>query len=180
LPPLVIHIVCAGAGRRTLPASDEVTGAGGNRNAAPQVVPLSMEPFPSVEDEMRQLIAAAVVAALAALASPALSLAQGAEQKITTVDVKSLGTGLRASKVIGSDVVNENKETIGKIDDLLVSTDAHNVFAVISVGGFLGIGSKLVAVRYEELRRASDTPGLILPGASKESLSALPEYTYAR
>jgi hypothetical protein len=132
-----------------------------------------------MEDEMTKLIAATALATIAVLATPTLSPAQGAPQKITTVDVKSLGTGLRASKVIGSDVVNENKDSIGKIDDLLISNDAHNVFAVISVGGFLGIGSKLIAIRYEELRRASDTTGFILPGATKESLSALPEYTYA-
>ena len=128
---------------------------------------------------MRQLIAAAVATAVL-LTGQAQTFAQGATQKITTVDVKTLGTGLRASKVIGSDVVNENKDSIGKIDDLLISTDAHDVFAVISVGGLLGIGSKLVAMRYEDLRRASDTTGFILPGASKESLSALPEYTYAK
>ena len=129
---------------------------------------------------MRQLIAAAAVVTAVLLTGPAQTFAQGATQKITTVDVKTLGTGLRASKIIGSDVVNENKDSIGKIDDLLISTDAHDVFAVISVGGFLGMGSKLVAVRYEDLRRASDTTGFILPGASKESLSALPEYTYAK
>jgi hypothetical protein len=129
---------------------------------------------------MKQLIAATALAVIAALAAPIPSLAQGTTQKITTVDVKSLGTGLRASKVIGGDVVNENKDSIGKVDDLLISTDGHNVFAVISVRGFLGIGSKLMAVRYEELRRASDTTGFILPGATKESLSALPEYTYTK
>ena|SRR5215469_9950190 len=129
---------------------------------------------------MRQLIAAGAVATAVLLTGPAQTFAQGATQKMATVDVKTVGTGLRASKVIGSDVVNEKKETIGKIDDLLISTDAHDVFAVISAGGFLGIGSKLVAVRYEDLRRASDTAGFILPGASKESLSALPEYTYAK
>jgi len=48
------------------------------------------------------------------------------------------------------------------------------------VGVFLGIGSTLVAVGYADLRRASDTTGFILPGASKESLGALPEYTYAK
>ena len=99
---------------------------------------------------MRQLIAAGAVATAVLLTGPAQTFAQGATQKMATVDVKTVGTGLRASKVIGSDVVNEKKETIGKIDDLLISTDAHDVFAVISAGGFLGIGSKLVGVRYED------------------------------
>jgi hypothetical protein len=37
--------------------------------------------------------------------------------------------------------VNENKDTIGKIDDLIISHDDHKVYAVVSVGGFLGMGS---------------------------------------
>jgi hypothetical protein len=35
-----------------------------------------------------------------------------------------------------------------------------------SVGGFLGIGSKLVAVRYEDLQPTPDNKGFVLPGAS--------------
>jgi hypothetical protein len=47
----------------------------------------------------------------------------------------------RASKVIGSSVVNEANETIGKIDDLLVSRDGKQPYAVLSIGGFLGRGA---------------------------------------
>ena len=81
------------------------------------------------------------------------------------------------SKIIGSDVVNSNKDTIGKIDDLIVSSD-HKLIAVISVGGFLGIGTKLVAVRYDDLQPTSNNAGFILPGATKDSLKALPEFSY--
>jgi PRC-barrel domain protein len=40
-------------------------------------------------------------------------------------------------KVIGSAVVNDKNETIGKIDDLLVSLDGKQPYAVLSIGGFL-------------------------------------------
>ena len=51
--------------------------------------------------------------------------AQGTPQTIelAKVDVQKLAAGYRASKVIGSNVVNDANETIGEIDELLVSFD---------------------------------------------------------
>jgi hypothetical protein len=62
------------------------------------------------------------------------------------VNVQKLAAGYRASKVIGSSITNDANETIGKIDDLLVSSDGKDPYAVLSIGGFLGVGSHLVAV----------------------------------
>jgi hypothetical protein len=66
--------------------------------------------------------------------------AQGTPQTIelVKVDVQELAADYRASKVIGSSVVNNANETIGKIDDLLVSSDGKQPYAVLSIGGFLG------------------------------------------
>jgi hypothetical protein len=47
------------------------------------------------------------------------------------VDVHKLAAGYRASKVIGSSVVNDANETIGKIADLLVSPDGKQPYAVL-------------------------------------------------
>ena len=127
---------------------------------------------------MKKLVAVTALTVFAAMAAPALVGAQGVTQTITTVDIKTLATGYRSSKVVGSDVVNEKKETIGKVDDLLISRDQH-LYAVISVGGFLGMGSKLVAVPYGELAPTADNSGFVLAGATKDSLKALPEYKYA-
>jgi sporulation protein YlmC with PRC-barrel domain len=128
---------------------------------------------------MKKIATMAAVAAIMAAAVPAIVVAQGTTQTISVVDVKMLGTGLRASKIIGADVVNENKDTIGKIDDLIISHDDHKVYAVISVGGFLGMGSKLVAVNYDDLQPTSNNNGFVLAGATKDSLKSLPEYKYA-
>jgi hypothetical protein len=57
------------------------------------------------------------------------------------VDVQKVAAGYRASKVIGSSVLNEANETIGKIDDLLVTRDGKEPYAVLSIGGFLGMGT---------------------------------------
>ena len=64
------------------------------------------------------------------------------------VDPQSLATGYRTSKVVGSTVVNGANETVGTIDDLIVTADEKVPFAVLSVGGFLGMGTKYVVVPY--------------------------------
>jgi hypothetical protein len=50
-------------------------------------------------------------------------------------------------------------------------------FAVLSVGGFLGMGTKYVVVPYSAL--VVHDKRMMLPGATKESLKSLPEFKYA-
>jgi PRC-barrel domain len=97
--------------------------------------------------------------------------------EVAKVDITKLAAGYRASKVIGSSVVNDSNETIGTIDDLLVSPDGKDPFAVLSVGGFLGMGSHLVVVPYDNLRVVDKK--LMLPGGTKDGLKMLPEFKYA-
>ena len=51
-----------------------------------------------------------------------------------------------ASKMIGVEVRNTAGDSVGKIDDLLVTDGGTLKAVVIDVGGFLGIGSKRIAV----------------------------------
>ena len=105
--------------------------------------------------------------------------AQGTPQtvELVKVDVQKLAAGYRSSKVVGSNVVNDANETIGKIDDLLVSRDGRQPYAVLSVGGFLGMGNRLVVVPYDLLKFGDNK--VILPGGTKEGLKMLPEFKYA-
>jgi len=105
--------------------------------------------------------------------------AQGTPQtvELAKVDVQKLSAGYRASKVIGSSVVNDANETIGTVDDLLVSRDGKQPYAVLSIGGFLGMGNRLVVVPYETLKFADKK--VMLPGGTKEGLKMLPEFKYA-
>lgn len=121
-------------------------------------------------------------AALLTITTMGVSLpafAQGTKQVVTSIDIQSVASGYRSSKIIGAAVTNEKGEAVGKIDDIIISKDQRALFAIISVGGYLGIGDKLIAVRYEELRPTSDNKGMILPGATKDGLKALPEFIYA-
>src|ERR1700691_5305990 len=123
---------------------------------------------------IRVLAGAALLAV--SLSGPAFS--QGAPQTVTLmkVDPASLATGYRTSKVVGSTVVNEANETVGTIDDLIVTPNANVPFAVLSVGGFLGMGSRYVVVPFSSLQVKGKQ--MVLPGATKDSLKALPEFKY--
>jgi len=92
--------------------------------------------------------------------------------------VQKVAGGYRASKVIGSNVLNDANETIGKIDDLLVTRDGKEPYAVLSIGGFLGMGTHLVVVRYDSLAFADNK--IVLPGGSKDGLKMLPAFEYTK
>jgi hypothetical protein len=53
---------------------------------------------------------------------------------------------------VGSNLVNETNETVGTIDDLIVTPNERVPFAVLSVGGFLGMGTKYVVVSFSSLQ----------------------------
>ncbi len=59
--------------------------------------------------------------------------------------------GWRSSKIVGTTVYNDSNQSIGSVDDLIVGQGGKVTDAVISVGGFLGIGRKLVSVPYDQL-----------------------------
>jgi len=124
------------------------------------------------------LLASAAMIGIFALAANVN--AQGVPQsvEITKVDVQKVAAGYRASKVIGSSVVNDANETIGKIDDLLVTRDGKEPYAVLSVGGFLGMGTRMVVIRYDSLKFADNK--IVLPGGTKDGLKMLPPFQYSK
>lgn len=84
---------------------------------------------------------------------------------------------LRSSKVVGASVYNDQNQSIGSIDDVLMSDNDHKAnTAVISVGGFLGMGGKLVSVPFDQLKVEDNK--IVMPGATKASLEGMPEYHY--
>lgn len=105
--------------------------------------------------------------------------AAGATTGALAVDSAAIRSGRRASKLIGSAVYNENNESIGEVDDILLPPGGSSPVAVISVGGFLGIGAKLVAVPFDRLQAAGGSNNRwTLAGATKDSLGSLPTFTY--
>jgi sporulation protein YlmC with PRC-barrel domain len=104
---------------------------------------------------------------------PALSQ----DVQLVKVDVSVVGKGQRASKLIGSTVTNDKNEKVGKLDDIIVDNN-RVMYAVLQVGGFLGLGSHLVAVPYDSLKVDEAGKNVVLPGASKDELKKLAEFKY--
>jgi sporulation protein YlmC with PRC-barrel domain len=60
---------------------------------------------------------------------------------------------LSTSAVLGATVVNRAGENLGKIEELMLDLEKGRVaYAVLSLGGFLGMGEKLFAVPFEALK----------------------------
>ena len=124
----------------------------------------------------RTTFLAGAVVVLASAREPAF--AQGAPQTVTLmkVDPQSLATGYRASKLLGSSVVNEAGMMVGTIDDLIVTPNERVPYVVLSVGGFLGLGTRYVAEPTSALEITDKK--IVLRGATKELLLSLPEFRY--
>lgn len=88
-------------------------------------------------------------------------------------------TGYRASRLLGSDIYNDKGDKIGVLDDFIVGSDANISVAVVSVGGFLGMGDRKVAVP-ASMFTSNQKGQTVLPDVSTEQLKALPEFLYAK
>jgi sporulation protein YlmC with PRC-barrel domain len=98
---------------------------------------------------------------------------------VTQAEMRLVALGWSAKqKILNKAVYNDKGERIGTIEDIIVSPDRTVSFAIIGVGGFLGIKKHDVAIPVSQLKPEGDR--MILPGATKEALKALPEFQYAR
>jgi len=97
---------------------------------------------------------------------------------LVEVDLKVVGAGYRASKLIESDVYNDTGDEIGELDEIVLGEDGKANFAILEVGGFLGIGDRLVALPFESLKIDKASGKIILPGGTKAELEKLAEFKY--
>ncbi len=127
-----------------------------------------------------------VIAALVLLAtSPCLAQqpAPGTPATVPAVDNPNLAVaavkaenGVRASQIIGAGVYGDGSDEIGTVDDLILTPTGQVTLAVVAVGGVIGIGSKRVAVPFDQLKRLPEK--IVVPGATKESFGAMPTFMY--
>jgi sporulation protein YlmC with PRC-barrel domain len=119
--------------------------------------------------------------------APAQSTAQApvagrAPLGVTVVEMEAVVIGWSTKRdLLGKTVVNDKNDKIGKIDDLIISPSKDGntpaaSFAIIGVGGFVGIGKRDVAIPTEQLKLQNKQ--LTLPGATKDALKALPPFVY--
>lgn len=96
---------------------------------------------------------------------------------MTTETQKLARAGITSShKLVGQKVENPQGENLGKIEDVMIDTGAGRVaYAVLSFGGFLGMGNKLFAYPWSALHLKGGESKVILD-VTKESLAAAPGF----
>ena len=80
--------------------------------------------------------------------------------------------GSAKKQILGKDVLNDAGDKIGEIDDLIVTPSKSLSYAIVGVGGFLGVGEHQVAVPVSQVQQQMGK--IVLPGATKDALKAAP------
>jgi len=83
-----------------------------------------------------------------------------------------------ASNLIGESVYNSQDEVIGDINDLVTDESGKVVAVLIGAGGFLGMGEKDVALRFEDLKltRDEDNDIKVIVNVNQDTLASAPDY----
>jgi sporulation protein YlmC with PRC-barrel domain len=79
--------------------------------------------------------------------------------------------------LLGQKVYNDEGELVGKIEDLVLAKRAVS-HVILGVGGFLGVGTRLVAIPVGEFIRKDAR--IVLQGGNKAAIRALPCFEYAQ
>lgn len=85
--------------------------------------------------------------------------------------------GAHASHLIGADVQTANNEDIGDVSDLIIGSDGQVMAIVVSVGGFLGMGEKDVAIGWGHVKRSGTADDVELRvDVTRDELKAAPTF----
>ena len=117
---------------------------------------------------------AAVVLAIVALI-PWTDRAAAQEVALTPLEATEVARGYRAETIRLKPVVNDKKETIGRVNDFVFGKDG-NTYAILAVGDFTGLGGHLIAVPFRNIRLDDPSGYVVLPGASRSALEKLPVF----
>jgi sporulation protein YlmC with PRC-barrel domain len=98
---------------------------------------------------------------------------------VSVEEMKVVALGWSAKKkILGKAVYNDKNEKIGTVDDLIITPDKSVSYAIIGAGGFLGMGKHDVAVPVGQFKE--DKGRIVLAGATKDALKAMPKFEYAK
>jgi opacity protein-like surface antigen len=127
---------------------------------------------------------ALLAASLALVAAPAFAQSNTttgnapADAKFATVAKDEMFS----SKLKGLNVHNQKDETVGEITDLAIKGKEVNAL-ILSVGGFLGVGERYVAVSPSSVNVRYDSKQdkwLATMNTTKDALKAAPEFKYPK
>ena len=128
------------------------------------------------------VLALATFALAAGFFQPGQALAQVAggttTETLIVTESTQLALGWSVKKtLLGKTIYNDAGEKVGKVEDLIISPDRSVSYVIVGAGGFIGIGRHDVAI---PVTRIQDKAGkLVMPGATKDMIKAMPQFAYA-
>lgn len=139
-----------------------------------------------------RIIPTAIIACM--LASP-MAMAQNTAATPSAAAAPVTASGQwRASKLAGVNVYNEQNEKIGDINDIIIDSSGKVDGAVVSVGGFLGMGEHDVKIPLSQIKFSNEAgktttgstssgskqwyPDRAVVNATKDQLKAMAEFKY--
>jgi len=130
---------------------------------------------------MRKTVVAGLMGVMMAVAAGnvAAQVAGSTTIGVPASEITTITKGWSAKKqILGKPVYNEQNEKVGEVDDIIVAPDKSISYAIVSVGGFLGLGEHYVAIPFNQFK--ADGGKYVLRGATKDVLKAIPNFDYAK
>jgi len=122
---------------------------------------------------------ATVLAIAGAAATHATEVAVCTDQGRFVIELADVIKGWSVQRqLLGQSVYNDKDERIGTIEDIIITPERSASYAIVGTGGFLGIGTHDVAVPSGQFQMKNDR--VMLPGATKELIRAMPPFEYVR
>jgi sporulation protein YlmC with PRC-barrel domain len=106
-------------------------------------------------------------------------VAGGTVLGVTVTELVDVVNGWSAKKqILGHVVYNDKKEKVGKVYDIIIAPDKAVSYGIIAAGGFLGIAKHDVAIPINQFKMEDGK--IVLPGATKDTIKAMPAFRYAK
>lgn len=146
----------------------------------PSAAPAEKMPEPSAAPAPAPSATEAAPSATEAAPSATSEASPSATSTGGTFSAEQAADEWRSSKLVGLGVYNSANERVGDINDLILGPDGKITNAVIGVGGFLGMGEKLVAIAFSDLQLNRDADGTmrVTVSSTKEALDSAPDFKY--
>jgi sporulation protein YlmC with PRC-barrel domain len=98
---------------------------------------------------------------------------------VPATELTTLTKGWSAKKqILDKTVYNDQNEQVGEVNDIIVALDKSISYAILSVGGFLGLGERYVAIPFNQFKVSNNK--FVLPGATKNTLKTVPTFDYRK
>jgi sporulation protein YlmC with PRC-barrel domain len=98
---------------------------------------------------------------------------------VTVTEASAVARGWSVKKgILGKTVYDDAGNKIGTVQDLIITPENHVSYVIVGAGGFIGMGRHDVAIPIAQIHEVGSK--IVMPGATKEIVKAMPSFNYAK